>query len=214
MTIKRVKFSSIRFEDCGGVMRELRGLPLAKRRRFLDLQQLCGELVQENPDCPIGLLYDHHLDFQDAIDECLNLYGLKPEWCSAAQVMQLFFAYDGAEGLCWQLEFAEQKEVKGRMLNPNSDPYHAAIAAIWSYTPDASLADVINSIEEIPWVEVEGILSERGRIEEEANPELKRKRQRKDDFDNLAEVFNQKVETGGFTSGFSAGLAAMGQHGG
>ncbi len=210
MPIKRAKFTSVWFDDAIGRRREIRGLPLGKRRRFIDLQELAGQIIQENPDCSIGYLYDHDSDFQAAIDECLELYGLSSEWCSSAQVMQLFFAYDGGEGLCWQLEFPEPESAKrGKLLNPKSDPYHSAIAALWSYTPELALSEVLETINQIPWIEIEGILSERNRLTEENDPELKKKRSQQQSIDELGERFTAAVESGEFSDGFSAGLAAM-----
>lgn len=186
--IKRAKFDSVWFVDAIGERREIRGLPLSRRRRFTALQELAGAIVLENPDCSIGFLYDHDDDFRAAIDEALTLYSLSADWCSAAQVMQLFFAYEGGPGLCWQLEFPEtDKPAKGRLLNPETDPYHASIAALWSYTPDLSLAEVIASIETTPWIDVEGILDERNRQAEEADPELKKKREQEEQNDRLME---------------------------
>lgn len=210
MVILRAKFTEVWFEDAIGDRRKIRGLPLGRRRRFLELQELAGVIIQENPDCSIGLIYDWDADFRDAIDESLSLYGLSPDWCSAAQVMQLFYAYEGGSGLCWQIEFPESdKPTKGKMLSPETDPYHASIAAIWSYSPELSLSEVIESIADIPWIDVEGITAERNRQAEEADPELKKKREQQDDFAEMGDRFAEALESGEFADGFSAGLALV-----
>ena len=192
--IKRVSWTAIWFNDVNGDRRELRGLPLARRRRFVELQELAGAIITEHPDCSIGFLYDHDTHFAAAIDECLSLYGLSPDWCSAAQVMQLFFAYEGKAGLCWQLEFPDKGEKKGQLLK-DADPYHNAIAAVWSYSPELSLAEVIDSIAEVPWSDIEGILAERNRMEEEADPQYAKKQAEKEQMDRLTRAFEEDADS-------------------
>ena len=158
--------------ELGGDRVEVRGLALAARRRFVELQTYLSEMVQAHPGLSLGYLYDHDGDFAWAITESLQLFGLSIERLTAGQVTQLLFAYDGGAGALWQLEFPEADEVPGRLLNPKTDPYHAAIAAIWSYTPDRTLEEVIESLSELSWSDVEGILTERNRIAIASNPEL------------------------------------------
>lgn len=190
--IHKLRWSSLLL-DLGGDRVEVRPLPLSKRRRFIELQTFLGQLIEAHPDLSIGYFYDRDPDFEWAIDESLMLFGLSADQLSGGQVAQLLFAYDGGPGALWQLEFPEADEVPGRLLNPKSDPYHSAIAAVWSYSPDKTLAEVVDSIAEVPWADIEGILSERNRMAIEASPELraqeaKRKQQEalRRELENLA----------------------------
>lgn len=176
--IKRAKFDAI-WVELGGVKREILGLPCRKRRRFIALQAVAAEIVGELPDCGIGFIYDHYPDFRDAIDESLELYGLSPEWVSARELNYLFFSWESGAGLLWQLEFPDEPAIEGRLLNPEVDPYHAQIAAIWSYSPDKTLAEVMAAIEDIPCRDLEGILDQRNQLAEEADPEYAKKQEKK-----------------------------------
>ena len=173
MSILRPKYSRILINDCKGVPCEVFPLPLDKRRSFVAYQELIAEMQTENPDMTISDLYDVEDHFAYSVDESLRLYGLSPERVGLIHCVQLFFAYDGGQGLCWRLEFSPNHK-KGKLLDPETDPYHAAIAAFWSFMPDRSLKEVKEAIDSMPWVEVEGIMQARNQQIEEAHPELKR----------------------------------------
>lgn len=173
--IHRLKWDSVLLE-IGGDRVEVKPLPLGSRRRFVDLQAFIAEIIQANPDLSIGYLYDHDGDFAWAAKESLALFGLPIEQLSAGQLNQLLFAYDGGAGALWQLEFPDPGAGKGgKLLDPDIDPYHAAIAALWSYTPDRTLAEVTEILGEISYQDLQGIMEQRNRITIEANPELQKK---------------------------------------
>jgi hypothetical protein len=199
--LHKVAWTSLVLE-IGGDRIQLRGLPLAKRRQFVDLQTFLADRIQQFPDLSLGTLYDLDEDFRWGVDESLRLFGLSPESVSAVMVNQLLFAYDGGAGVLWRLEFPDSEQVAGRLLNPEIDPYHAAIAAVWSYSPELPLDRVIESLSEISWLDVQGILEQRNRLTIEANPELQkaeRERIQREqlkrevegmDFNNFFEGFN------------------------
>ena len=189
MAIHRAKFRRIWFDDCNGQRREVLGLPLSKRREFVEYQEVISEYQEGFPDLTPAELYDLEADFRTAVNECLNLYGLSPDWVSLAQMVQLFFAYEGGPGLCWLLEFPERHR-KGKLLNPDADPYHHAVAVVWSHHPGLSLSQVREVCDSVPWGDLEGILEARAELAEEANPGAARITE--DDI----EEFRQDLEQG------------------
>lgn len=195
--ILRPKYTRLWVTDCQGERCELRPLPLTKRREFVEYQELIAELQTEHPDLSIAELYDLDEDFAHAVDESLRLYGLSPDRISLSQCVQLFFTYDGGQGLCWLLEFAPTQK-KGRLLDPDTDPYAAAVAAFWSFMPDRTLLEVKEAIDAMPWVEVEAIMQARNQQIEEAHPELKRGPTEEDRAEFLEDMKNG---FGGFAEG-------------
>jgi hypothetical protein len=184
--------------DINGDRRVVQSLTLAKRRYFVELQTYLAKLIEEFPECTIGTLYDLEPDFAWAIGESLRLFGLSPNDFSAGQVNQLLFAYEGGPGALWQLEFPDRGEVKGRLLNPDVDPYHSAIAAAWSYTPDKSLSEIVESMDCLPWNDYSAILAERNRMTIEADPELRKKEQEREQ----REVLKKQLQEMDFQSFF------------
>jgi hypothetical protein len=100
----------------------------------------------------------------------------------------------------WQLEFPELGTI-GKLIDPDVDPYHAAIAAVWSFNPDRTLAEIAESIADMSWADVEGILGERNRITIENNPELKQKAFEKQQIEAMRESLESMS-----TTDFFAGL--------
>lgn len=200
MAILRPKYTRLWIEDCHGERCQLRPLALTKRRDFVEYQELIAELQQQNPDLSIAELYDADADFSHAVDECLRLYGLSPDRISLSQCVQLFFTYDGGQGLCWLLEFAPTQK-KGKLLDPDADPYAAAIAAFWSFLPDRTLKEVIEAIDALPWTEVEAILQARNDQIQEAHPELRERLTEEDREEFIADLKSGFGGVGGFAEG-------------
>jgi hypothetical protein len=199
--IKRIRWDSVLLDFGGSDRVEVRSLPLGKRRRFVELQEFIGQFVQAHPDISLGWLFDHDDDFGWAVAEVLGLFGLSTDQVSAAQLNQLLFAYDGGPGALWQLEFPELGTI-GKLIDPDIDPYHAAIAAVWSFNPDRTLAEITESIADMSWADVEGILGERNRITIENNPELKQKAFEKEQIEAMRESL-ESMNTDDFFAGLN-----------
>lgn len=200
--IKSIAWTKLVLE-IGGDRQVITGLSLAKRTYFIELQTFIGGIVEQFPDVSIGSLYDLEPDFAWAIGESVRLFGLSPDDLSAGMVNQLLFAFEGGPGALWQLEFPDRGEVKGRLLNPEVDPYHAAIAAAWSYSPDKSLAEICEGLEAMPWNDYSGVLAERHRIEVANSPELQQKERDREQ----REALKTQIESMDFST-FFMGLDA------
>jgi hypothetical protein len=187
--MRRLDLPTISFVDCRGDRRLIGGLPLRSRRVLSAHLALAVQIQLEHPDRAIGWLYDNSKEFSDSINICLELCGLSPEYCSAAQVHGLFFAFEGGPGLVLQIEFPDDPDTPAHIADTR-DPYHAAIAALWSHCPDLSLLEVRDILEEMPWADVAGAMIERNRIAEEADPRYQEKQLQKKMRDQLLEFFN------------------------
>ena len=185
--------------DARGQRVKLSPLTLSARRRFIKLQAFISEVQAGMPDLTVSDLYDADDDFKCAMDECLALYGLSPDNVSLAILVQLFFTYEGAAGLCWQLDFSPRQK-EGKLLDPDQDPYHHAIAAVWSFMPTLSLTDVMGVIEAVPWQDLEGIVEARNIQAQEADPNYR------------PPVTEEQVETfvNSFTNGTFSGMPVGG----
>lgn len=173
--MRRLDLPKISFIDCRGDRRLIPGLPLQSRRVLQAHLTVAVQIQLEEPDKPVGWLYDNNPEFAASVDDCLEICGLSPTYCSAAQVHGLFFAYEGGPGLVLQVEFPKTEGNPAQILDPERDPYHAAIAALWSHSPDLSLLEVQNILAEMPWEDVAGAMAERNRIAQEADPKYKEK---------------------------------------
>ena len=190
--MRRLDLPKISFLDCRGDRRLIAGLSLQSRRVFSAHLAIAVQLQLEEPGRTIGWLYDNNREFQACIDDCLEICGLSPEYCSAAQVHGLFFAYEGGPGLLLQVEFPDAPSNPARLLDPERDPYHAAIAAVWSHSPDLSLIEVREILEEIPWDEVSGAIAERNRIIKESDPKWREEEAERRVEAELAAYFSEE----------------------
>lgn len=145
----------------------VRQLPLAEREMFGDLLQFISTITDQLPDKSFAYLYDNNQNFRWAVTETFKLFGLDITKFSADQANQMLFAYEGGGGALWQLEFPDFEDDDRPLLKPGVDPYHAAIAAAWSYSPDKTLAEVVESLGNIPWNDAAGIMAERNRQTEQ-----------------------------------------------
>jgi hypothetical protein len=170
MPIKIAEFDRLWLKDRDGTRRECRPLPLPQREYFKDLHRLCLESTNGLADkATIGDCYDSNDDFRFAVDCQLELFGLKAEWFNIAQVSLLLFgdiSPDGQirPGLLIRLEFPPREG--GEPLPADVDPFAHMVAALSSHYPQASLTEIFDMIERIPWNTLEAIMSERNRLAE------------------------------------------------
>lgn len=171
--IAEIKVKQVWLDGADGREHCIKPLPLMRRAEFMDYQRQISEICQEYPEQTTQWLYDNHSLFQRLIDRSLMLYGLSAAVVSYGMLVELFFAYDGGPGLLWQLEWVEPA-VSGRLLNPQTDPTHAAIATYWSYNPQLSLGQVMQELEACAWVDIVKILKQQNQVPEEegSKPDL------------------------------------------
>lgn len=192
MAIQQNQVNELWFRDRNGTRRVIKGLSLHSRKRFEALIAIAREVYNrqfkgEN----IALAYDRSEDFAFACDECLRLFGLRPEWFTIAHLNALLFSYrepDGAtgDGLLVQLEFGQPaSQVEGedaKPLPPGENWYHAAIASLWLAQPNASLQEILEQAGDrdsarngLCWGDLQPVLKSRNRILKDSDPEEQKK---------------------------------------
>ena len=192
--IKRARIDEIWFPDRNNIQRKIRGLSLHSRKRFEALLDVVREIYNgQFRGKSIAAAYDTDRDFAFACDECLQLFGLRPDWFSISHLNALLFSYrepDGAsgDGLLVQLEFSQpEPEAEGeesKPLPPNENPYHAAIASLWLAQPKAPLQEILKQVGALDsaqnglcWADLQSILRSRNRMIRESDPEERKKEQ-------------------------------------
>lgn len=185
--LKIIPSREVWYYDRTGERRKIHGLSLPARSKFLKLQKLL--LEHFDPDLPFDVQYDENSLVRSIVDDCLDLYGLCPEWLGMGDLVRLFFAYGTEPGILFQLEFSKSQK-QGKLLDCESDPYHQAIAVLWSLNPDRCLNEILESVLCLPQTDLEEILSARQKIEEQRGEDGKQS-----DVEGLRE-FSRDVASG------------------
>lgn len=207
--IKVVQFDRLWIFDVQGKRREIDRLPLPKRRRFLELLELLGEIVSAvPPETDIRALYDGDRVFATAANDAIALFGIQPDWVNAEMLVSLLFTHEGGQGLLQQMEFPPVQKT-GTPLEDGQDPYAHAIASVWSFMPNHSLDQVKAVVDSMPWAQLEQILEARNEQAIANDPKAKSDRDWQKKSAALAEEMKRDLASGSMFAPPSGSLRDM-----
>lgn len=148
------------FYDVKGARREIGGLPLPNRLRFLEYRDRAWKSIQAHPDQLASDLYDSDRDFRTNCNCMLLLCGIDPDWCDWQLVLGLLFRHEGNDGLIIQQEFpAAESDSKDSASEDVGNVYQRAIASLMTIDgTDYLKAKAI--VDSVPWDELQGVLEQ------------------------------------------------------
>ena len=138
------------FVDRSGVTRSIHGTSLIGRFEFVDrLEQLTSMLDAAIDGETWQDLYLNNRAFANAVDRCLTLNGIDPNWVTPESIEQLLFARfeDGEWKSGWlsELNRRESKSSKGEGIEPTLPNLLALVSLICD-----SLSEAINLASDMP----------------------------------------------------------------
>lgn len=154
---------SLDFKDRFGKIRTVYGCSIRGAAEFVSrldsLQQILSTAdVRET----IGGLYLKDESFAYAVDRCLELNGIDPDWVNEGILIALLFAYKEGPGLLIRLNQPENPATETDTKSTVDD----LIASLWSHTQD--LEKAIKLATEYPAKQIVGAMEAKAAIAEEA----------------------------------------------
>ena len=157
------------FDDVHGYQRCIRGLPLARRTRGVQLFAEFRVLALAGKSLQFWELYDrtkadgsinklHSPRFAELVNQLLRLHDIEPEWVSADMAASLLISDGDDVGILEQIEFPKRQtdDESGEAPDPDIDPDAQFLAALATHV--GGLQDAIALAATEPQVELAEVM--------------------------------------------------------
>lgn len=179
LTIANLPLDCVEFKDRHGVFRRSYGCSLRGLEEFQARIEKIGEIIKavEDSQATIASLYQNDEVFRQCCDRSLELNNIDPDWMDREGliIQSLLLTYEGAPGLLVRLNMPEP--AKTPVESGKSATVNDLAAVLLSATND--LKTTLDALRNEPAKEVIGILEARAEQIVQADPELKKMRDRR-----------------------------------
>ena len=178
------------FDDVHGYQRCIRGLPLARRTRWVQLFAEFRVLALAGKSLQFWELYDrtkadgsinklHSPRFAELVNQLLRLHDIEPEWVSADMAASLLISDGDDVGILEQIEFPKRQadDESGEAPDPDIDPDAQFLAALATHV--GGLQDAIALAATEPQVELAEVMRANAATQRQMQAEQNRKHKRK-----------------------------------